>query len=335
VTAEARLPLARRQRRLPGAAGRLLAAAVLLALAACSTGPRKGGYYKDDGPHERPPANLDQVPDAVPRVEPLARGANKPYVVLGRRYVPDVSGRPYRERGVASWYGKKFHGNKTSIGEVYDMYAMTAAHKTLPLPSYARVTRVATGKSIVVRVNDRGPFHDGRIIDLSYVAAYKLGILQQGSDEVIVERIMPDEIRRWNPAPDPAPMLADASAAPPAEAMPVAPAPTAAPASVAQGPAPAAPAMPSGSAPAAQATSPGGGVFLQLGAFSQTANAHALAERAGNALAGSGQPAVTVRQAANQLYRVLVGPYLTREAALAAAQTISTYTGIMPSISTP
>src|SRR4029453_9292517 len=131
-------------------------------------------YYKDDGPGDAPPANLELIPDATPRVEPLHRSANRPYTVLGRDYVPAVALRNYKERGIASWYGRKFHGQKTSIGETYDMYAMTAAHPTLPLPSYARVTNVATGKSIVVRVNDRGPFLHGRIIDLSYSPAHQL-----------------------------------------------------------------------------------------------------------------------------------------------------------------
>jgi len=159
-------------------------------LAACTSGGG-GGYFRGDGPPARPPANLAAIPDAVPRTEPLARGGNKPYVVNGRRYVPDVSGQPYRARGMASWYGQKYHGNKTSMGETYNMYAMTAAHPTLPLPSYARVTRSDTGASVVVRINDRGPFVAGRIIDLSYAAAYKLGMLGTGTAQVLVERIVP------------------------------------------------------------------------------------------------------------------------------------------------
>ena len=113
----------------------------------------------------------------MPRIEPYASGANRPYVVFGQRYVPDTTGQPYRKQGIASWYGKKFHGNSTSIGEPYDMYAMTAAHTTLPVPSYARVTSLVNGRTVIVRVNDRGPFHSDRIMDLSYVAAYKLGII--------------------------------------------------------------------------------------------------------------------------------------------------------------
>ncbi len=154
-------------------------------------------YYKDDGPGDNAPANLDALPDAVPRAEPLHRFANRPYTVFGREYVPATSLRPYRERGIASWYGRKFHGEKTSMGETYDMYAMTAAHPTLPLPSYARVTNVATGASVVVRVNDRGPFLHDRVIDLSFAAASKLGIAQKGSGEVEVEAIIPGRQSWW------------------------------------------------------------------------------------------------------------------------------------------
>ena len=176
--------------------GRFLIVALVCALlAACSGSGRRGGaYYMDDGPEANPPANLDAVPDAVPRIEPLARGPNNPYSIFGQRYVPDTSGQPYRAQGPASWYGKKYHGKPTSNGERYDMYGMTAAHPTLPIPSYVRVTRVATGKTVVLRINDRGPFLGGRVIDLSYVAAHKLGVLSPGSAEVIVERIMPQQI---------------------------------------------------------------------------------------------------------------------------------------------
>jgi len=153
----------------------------------------RGGYYKDDGPDEKPPPNLAAIPDAVPRTEPLHRYANRPYTVFGKNYSPVATREPYKERGMASWYGKKFHGQKTSSGEVYDMYAMSAAHKTLPIPSYARVTSVKNGKSVVVRINDRGPFHSDRIIDLSYAAAYKLGYIGAGSAMVEVESVEPDQ----------------------------------------------------------------------------------------------------------------------------------------------
>jgi rare lipoprotein A len=161
--------------------------------------PARGGYYKDDGPGGSPPANLDQLADAVPRVEPLHRYANRPYNRFGKDYVPMTALAPFRQTGIASWYGRRFHGQPTSSGEIYDMYAMTAAHPTLPVPSYARVTNPANGRSVVVRVNDRGPFHAERIIDLSYAAAWKLGIVNSGSARVVVEAIVPGKVAE-NPA---------------------------------------------------------------------------------------------------------------------------------------
>src|SRR4051812_46548866 len=167
----------------------------------------RGGFYKDDGPGENPPANLSAIPDAVPRREAPHRYANRPYTVFGASYVPIASTEGYKARGVASWYGKKFHGQKTSSGEVYDMYGMTGAHKTLPIPSYARVTNLANGKSVVVRINDRGPFHSDRIIDLSYAAAYKLGYAAAGSARVEVEAVSAQEA----PAKAPPPKMEEAS----------------------------------------------------------------------------------------------------------------------------
>ena len=149
--------------------------------------PRCGACSLDDGPGENPPANLAAVPDAVPRAETLHPFANRPYTVFGRGYVPQLDVREHRERGHASWYGRKFHGRPTSSGERYDMYGMTAAHPTLPIPSYVRVTHVRNGRSVVVRVNDRGPFLNRRVIDLSYTAAWKLGYVDAGSAEVEVE----------------------------------------------------------------------------------------------------------------------------------------------------
>lgn len=168
---------------------KVLSIALLLSVIGC--GSPKGGYYKDDGPPARPPANLDRIADAVPRVEPLHKFANRPYEAMGKRYMPMTSVQPFRQRGVASWYGKRYHGSRTSSGETYDMYAMTAAHATLPIPSYARVTNVANGRSVVVRINDRGPFRGERIIDVSYVAAHKLGFIQAGEARVEVEAIVP------------------------------------------------------------------------------------------------------------------------------------------------
>ena len=196
---------------------RVLAAALALLVAGCGVFskretpgevPARGGYYKDDGPGEGAPPNLDAIPDAVPKAEPLHRFANRPYQVFGRDYVPLAGVAPFRQRGVASWYGRRFHGGNTSSGEPYDMYAMTAAHPTLPIPSYARVTSVANGRSVLVRVNDRGPFHANRVIDLSYAAAYKLGYVESGSAQVEIEAVVPGGIvvaaapRAPGPAPD-------------------------------------------------------------------------------------------------------------------------------------
>jgi rare lipoprotein A len=153
--------------------------------------PGKGAYYKDDGPGPNPPADLAAIPDAVPRAEPLNRAANRPYQVFGKDYVPFTSVAPFKETGIGSWYGRRYHGGATSSGEKYDMYAMTAAHPTLPIPSYARVTSLANGRSVVVRINDRGPFHSDRIIDLSYTAAWKLGYADAGSARVEVESVVP------------------------------------------------------------------------------------------------------------------------------------------------
>ena len=150
-----------------------------------------GGYYLNDGPGNNPPINLDTIPDATPKIEPLREANMRPYKALGRSYQPMTTLSEYKKQGVASWYGRRYHGNQTASGEVYDMYAMTAAHPTLPLPSYVRVTNVQNGKTIVVRVNDRGPFLADRIIDLSYTAAHKLDIITNGRGMVEVESIIP------------------------------------------------------------------------------------------------------------------------------------------------
>lgn len=169
---------------------------VAAALAACTSAPpKRGGFYQDDGPPQQVPADLARMPDAQPRIEPFHPYANRPYQALGRWYTPMTEDRPYRARGVASWYGRHFHGARTASGEPYDMFAMTAAHPTLPIPSYARVTHLASGASVIVRVNDRGPFKDGRVIDLSYAAAVKLGIAADGTAEVEVVRLTFDDIR--------------------------------------------------------------------------------------------------------------------------------------------
>ena len=163
---------------------------------------RGGGYYLDDGPGNISEAEIARIPDAVPRTENIRAANSRPYTALGRQYVPMKNYQPYRERGVASWYGRRYHGNQTASGEPYDMYAMTAAHTTLPIPSYVRVTNPQNGRSVVVRVNDRGPFLHDRLIDLSYVAAHKLGIVQKGSGLVEVEWIdtRPETMARIAPA---------------------------------------------------------------------------------------------------------------------------------------
>ncbi len=160
--------------------------------------PGSGGYYLDDGPGENAPANIDSIPGATLKTEQPYTRSNKPYSALGQQYTPMTSYVPYKKQGVASWYGKRFHGKKTSTGEVYDMYAMTAAHTILPIPSYAKVTNPANGRSVIVRINDRGPFKRDRLIDLSYAAAFQLRLIKQGSGLVEVETIdtSPEALRK-------------------------------------------------------------------------------------------------------------------------------------------
>jgi len=300
---------------------RLLLLATIAACAACTTAPKKepppgpqpapgkpppsARYYKDDGPGERVPANIDALPDAVPRAEPLHRFANRPYTVFGREYVPATTLRTYKERGVASWYGRKFHGERTSSGEVYDMYAMTAAHPTLPLPSYARVTSMASGKSVVVRVNDRGPFLHNRVIDLSYAAAHRIGIAQAGSGEVEVEAIIPNETAIVISAP-----------LPPVAAAPVAAPPAGTPPGEARAP--------------VRVASADGGFVVQLGAFASYANAQNFVAHLANQLAPMGVEA-KVRQV-NGLFRVFVGPYAIREDAKRAADRLREALGLPSTI---
>ena len=256
-----------------------------------------------DGPEANPPPDLHLVPDAEPRVEPLrASGPNKPYAVLGQAYAPLQGDVPLVERGLASWYGRKFHGRSTANGETYNMYAMTAAHKTMPLPSYARVRNPANGREVVVRVNDRGPFHPGRVIDLSYTAALKLGVLG-GVAPVEVERITHEAIRSgaWRPAA-PAPeaiALAPALRAdpPPGHTTSSAPASprastlddpigdllqrtaAAAQAAEARSTVSGAPLPPETAAPAQAATHAASGFWLQLGAFGRSEGAFSFQQR--------------------------------------------------------
>ena len=168
-------------------------------LTACATRPTIDGAR--DGPPLSLPAGLEQTLDAVPRVETLRIGGpNKPYEIFGVRYVPMTDDLPLQESGLASWYGRKFHGRPTSNGEVYDMLGMTAAHKTMPLPSFARVRNPANGREIIVRINDRGPFVAGRVIDLSYTAALRLDLLR-GVAPVEVQRITHAQIRAMQQSP--------------------------------------------------------------------------------------------------------------------------------------
>ncbi|HKW84593.1 MAG TPA: septal ring lytic transglycosylase RlpA family protein, partial [Burkholderiaceae bacterium] len=172
----------------------LLVLSTAVLLAGCASGPR-GARSGSDGAEASPPSDLARVPDAEPKLETIRSGGpNKPYEVLGQSYVPIMQDRAFTERGLASWYGRKFHGRRTASGEVYNMYAMSAAHPTLPIPSYARIRNPANGREVVVRINDRGPFHPGRIVDLSYTAALKLDLLR-GVAPVELVRITSDDIR--------------------------------------------------------------------------------------------------------------------------------------------
>lgn len=300
---------ARRRRCRSAVAGGILAGVALL-LSACggapprperAEAPRKpGGYYLDDGPHANPPADLDRVPDAQPRVEPIRASNARPYTALGRSYTPMAALAPYSETGVASWYGKRYHGQPTASGEIYDMYGMTAAHTTLPIPSYARVTRVASGKTVMVRINDRGPFHADRLIDLSYTAAYRLGILGEGSALVRVESILPEDMQPVAAkAPPPAPVNGVDSAA---------------------------------SAQARVQTTQAQGVYLQLGAFASADNAQAFLRRMGTEL--SWLAGIGGIHHDGRLYRVQAGPYATRDEALDAASRIDRTLDVKPLIVT-
>ncbi len=294
----------------------------------------KAGYYQDDGPADVAPADLDGIPDAMPRREALHRFANRPYTVFGREYVPATSLRPYHEKGIASWYGRKFHGQKTANGETYDMFAMTAAHPTLPLPSFARVTNPATGKTVIVRVNDRGPFLHDRVIDLSYAAAHRLGVAQKGSGEVEVEAILLNDVLA-SAAPALPPVTNEAARpAASASASRTANANPAPPDSVATSALPPAPSI-VGTAIGAAVSVPGetvpvtssaAGFVVQLGAFASYPNAQSFIARLANQLPAAGVEA-QVRQV-NGLFRVFVGPYAAREEARRVAARLRAELGL-------
>jgi rare lipoprotein A len=342
------------------AAGLGLALAVLALVAGCASSPPRGastGVVRPapaaargvDGPGANPPADLASVADAEPRIEPIrAGGPNKPYQALGRDYVPSVADAPFAERGLASWYGRKFHGQRTSSGEVYDMYAMTAAHPTLPIPSYARIRNPANGRVVIVRINDRGPFHPGRIVDLSYVAALKLDLLR-GVAPVELERITFDEIRSgaWRREGDATTRLAESR---PGLVVPVATAvaltPSVASASpvtaiVAEAPAPAdgeaPPSQPSITAadpapPVRPSSEAGRGFWIQLGAFRERDGAQSFQRHVGvDNDAGWLAPWLATFADAS-LFRVQAGPYPSRDEAAAAATRVRSSLGIVPMI---
>ncbi len=290
----------------------ILALAALL-LAACGSAPqrkaetrdgaapvegRTGGYLPGDGPGADMPANIDDIPDAEPRSEPLHRYANRPYVALGKTYTPMTVAGNYRKRGIASWYGKKFHGQRTSSGEVYDMYAMTAAHPTLPIPSYARVTNVANGKTVVVRINDRGPFLHERVMDLSYTAAHKLGIINNGSAEVEVESLAPSAI------------VGSVARAAPVQSRPLEPA------------------QPVAKQPAAQPAGAGGNVYLQLGAFKSRDAAESFMVKMSAELGDLGREVSLFSKGG--FSRVQLGPYASRDEARGSAEQLQERLGFKP-----
>lgn len=272
-------------------------------------GSGRGGYYQDDGPGDNPPPGLMNTPDAVVKYEPYAKFANKPYSVFGTTYTPLVKDEPYTQRGLASWYGVKFNGQRTSSGEPYDMYKMTAAHPTLPIPSYARITNLDNGKSVVVRINDRGPFHSDRIVDVSYTAALKLGLLGKGSNQVEIERLFPgDQIHLASARREAA---SEAQAAPPAIAALMLEDRVAMDS--------AAVASPQAQAPADQdnRTAPPG-FYLQLGAYGRDGKAEEMSEQ----LKKSGVSQALEVVHAGSVNRLYSGPYQTRAMAQAAARAL-------------
>ncbi len=316
---------------------RLSLLAAMLALAGCGSGPEiaslpgapkvkphkrepgvpnlppansgRGGYYKDDGPGDDPPPNLMQTPDAEVRNDPLLPRSNRPYVVFGTTYTPIANDQPFTQRGMGTWYGKKFHGQRTSSGELYDMYKMSAAHPTLPIPSYARVTNLATGSSVVVRVNDRGPFHSSRVIDVSYTAALKLGLLGNGSSQLEVTRIMPDEIDRMVAARKNGALIATV------EGLPVAVPGTTPMLSASTGPDEIENFLLTRATTTDRAAPAPGGFYLQLGAFTREETASTMRERLAVATRGSEFEVVQ----AGTVYRLYGGPFTSREEAANAA----------------
>lgn len=292
-------------------AWRCAAAAALLQLAACAHAPPHPSPARPSAPV--PPAtvlprtapDVNQVPDAVPREEPRSAFGNPPfYYVGGHRYVVLPSASGYVERGVASWYGTEFHGLRTSTGEPYDMFAMTAAHKTLPLPCYARVTNLSNGRNVVVRINDRGPFVANRVIDLSYSAAARLDMIRNGTAFVQVEVLTPaaPSLNASMPVNAPAAQAASVgvSSVPAMNPPPAAqPAPVTAPGAATA----TAPAVAPGPA---TAPAPAGSFYIQVGAYSRADNASGAVHR----LRAAGLENIfTLAPDAHQpLQRVRIGP---------------------------
>ena len=319
------------------------AAAIVAVVCGCASGPGRNPERTPpgdagaaprgvDGPGADPPPDLAGRADAEPRIEPIrGGGANKPYEVLGRSYVPATKDLPYRERGLASWYGRKFHGRKTASGEIYDMYAMTAAHPTLPIPSYARIRNPANGREVLVRINDRGPFVAGRIVDLSYTAALKLDLLR-GVAPVELERITFDDIRTgaWRGAPrdrvEPAPVLATA----PPVAAPATTVPAQDTALVVATPAPPATTPTATTTGATTMAAEAGAFWVPLAAFRPRDGAAPFRRRVGDDADSAWlEPLLTIF-ADSALYRVQAGPYRSRDDAESAAQRARTALQIVP-----
>ncbi|HMO45218.1 MAG TPA: septal ring lytic transglycosylase RlpA family protein [Rubrivivax sp.] len=313
----------------------LVAAALALLLAACGSVPRPGGPAagdaQRDGPPANPPPDLITRPDPEPRVEPIRSGGpNKPYEVLGQRYTPLAADAAMAESGLASWYGRKFHGRPTASGEPYDMYASSAAHRTMPIPSYALVRNPANGREVVVRINDRGPFYRERVIDLSYTAALKLDVLR-GVAPVEVRRLTHDDIRsgRWRGE------TALARAEVPQEAAPAAPAPAPLPMPLPASPPAPAPASESAPVPtisdepaATPAATAAAGYWVQLGAFRQRQGAHELRELLAREL-GWLEPWLAIFDE-RSLFRVQAGPFATRSEAQGTAERIRAAAPVQP-----
>lgn len=288
--------------------------------------PQGTGYYKDDGPHAYIPASLDLVPDAVPGIEPFHPPTLRPYTALGQRFKPMSELRTFSERGRASWYGRRFHGNPTATGEPYDMYAMTAAHPTLPLPSFARVTNIENGRSVVVRVNDRGPFLRGRVIDLSYAAAHRLDFINAGSAEVEVVAITHDDIRAMSEPQQPV-QVAQAGGDASAEALAALEANSAEETASALEHA-AADADGDEIAALAEEAAESGGAYLQLGVFTTSANAHGLASRVRDELQEYPDRVHLLND--GERYRLQVGPYASVDEARNEAQRIAMRMNLQP-----